>query len=312
MRERRDVRLVNWNLNWKATNTERAGQVELVKELAPDLLTIQEVSARTLDPFEELFDWCVFALGENPDDASWSKRLGTAVLGRGLGLLGQMSVAPTWFGLGDDVRWKASRFSRRATWARVGLGDGGTGFLVGSLHASPAAGDIAEHKPWFHAGVGRWLADTEEPWIFGIDANTPATDPPDARDVRWCWPRTAEHPGEDELLGALARHDGRDLLRDWLKYHPDELDRIRAARPDGPLAASYLLRKGPVRYDHCWATSEFGVRSVEYLQRSLEFSDHTAIVAEVTFDPSRVTPTLGARDGGDVGDADTTRAAVVA
>ena len=314
MRESRTIRLVNWNLNWKASRAEREGQIDLVRELAPDLLTVQEVSAGILRPFEELFDWSVFALGENPDDPRWSSRIGTAVLGRGLELelLGQMSVAPTWFELDHDTRWKANRFSRRATWARVGIGGSEPAFLVGSLHASPAAGDVGEHKPWFHAGLGRWLARTDEPWIFGIDANTPATDAPDPVDTRWCWPRTDAHPGEDELLGNLARHAGRDLLRDWLDGRPDELERIRAERPNGPLATSYRLRTGPVRYDHCWATPEFSVHSIEYLQRSLEFSDHTAIVAEVTFDPHMPAPTLGVRDGGDVGDVGTARAAVVA
>ena len=279
-------RVVSWNVNWRASNEQRVGQLRLIADLAPDLLLLQEVSAVTLRPFAQRYDWSVFALGANPNDPRWTSRIGTAVLGnQRFRVKAQMLVAPTWFRLGDDLRWKANRFARRATWAELELANGAGPLLVGSLHASPAAGDIAEHKPWYHSGVARWLDDVTTPWLFGIDANTPAVDSLDPTATRWCWPKTEAHPGEDELLGSLAQHDGRDLFRVWIDQQPEAKERLRRERPDGPLAVSHRLRSGPVRYDHCWATPDVKVQRIEYLAEAFQYSDHAAIVADLRYAP---------------------------
>jgi endonuclease/exonuclease/phosphatase family metal-dependent hydrolase len=275
-------RFVSWNLEWAASRERREGQIELIRELAPDLLAVQEVKATTLRPLDELFAWKVFALGPNPDDRYWTTRFGTAVLGGPRATLtGQMLIAPTWFALSDDLRWKANRFARRATWARVRLEGEEQEFLVGSLHASPAAGPIGAHKPWFHGRVARWLEQAEHPWLFGIDANAPAAEGANPARTRWGWPRTEGRPGEDELLGPQAAHRGRDLLRVALEEAPAVLERVTKDRPDGPLAVSYQLRAGPVRYDHCWGSPEFLVHRVEYLQEGFRFSDHAPIVCDL-------------------------------
>jgi endonuclease/exonuclease/phosphatase family metal-dependent hydrolase len=275
-------RFVSWNLEWAASRERRRGQVELIRELAPDLLAVQEVKATTLRMFEDQFAWKVFALGPNPDDRYWTARFGTAVLGGPRTTLArQMLVAPTWFALEDALRWKANRFARRATWARVRLEGSDQDVLVGSLHASPAAGPIGAHKPWFHGRMAHWLEEVDEPWLFGIDANAPGAEGAEPERTRWGWPRTPERPGEDELLGARVAHRGRDLLRLALDEDPDELARLLEARPDGPLAVSYQLRAGPVRYDHCWATPEFTVQRIEYLEEGFEFSDHAPIVCDL-------------------------------
>ena len=278
-------RFVSWNLQWSSSKQQREGQLALLEQLAPDVLAVQEVKDTTLRPLAKQFDWKVFALGDNPDDRYWTTRMGTAVLGGPrTSLEGQMLVAPTWFGLEDRWRWKANRFARRATWARITLDGSDTVLRVGSLHASPAAGDIGDHKPWFHAGIGRWLEQVREPWLFGIDANAPGVDPPNPDEVSWGWPQTETRPGEDQLLGSRAKHRGRDLLRAWLADHPDELDRIASERPRGPLAISYQLGGGPVRYDHCWATPELRVHHIEYLAEGLEHSDHAPVVCDLSID----------------------------
>jgi endonuclease/exonuclease/phosphatase family metal-dependent hydrolase len=275
-------RFISWNLEWAASRERRRGQVELIRELDPDLLAVQEVKATTLRLFEDQFAWKVFALGPNPDDRYWTARFGTAVLGAPrAALTGQLLVAPTWFALDDALRWKANRFARRATWARVRLEGSDQDILVGSLHASPAAGPIGAHKPWFHGRMAHWLEEVDEPWLFGIDANAPGAEGADPERTRWGWPRTSQRPGEDELLGAQVAHRGRDLLRVALDEDPDELAQITATRPYGPLAVSYRLRAGPVRYDHCWATPEFTVRRIEYLEAGFEFSDHAPIVCDL-------------------------------
>jgi endonuclease/exonuclease/phosphatase family metal-dependent hydrolase len=280
----RAVRFVSWNLSWQASAEQRRGQIDLLRRLAPDLLAVQEVSAARLRPLEELFSWSVFSIGPH-GGPSWTQQQGTAVLGgHRCELTSQMLIAPWWFELPsfETSPWISIRCSRRATWAHVRLGGTDLNFLVGSLHAQPATGDIAEHKAWFHSGVARWLAHTPEPWIFGIDANTPGHDAIDPAETRWAWPRTAERPGEDDLLGPTPEHRGRDLLRDWLDSRPEQFERIRRDRPTGPLAVSYQLPRGPVRYDHCWATPELMVHHIEYLEEALEYSDHAAIVADVS------------------------------
>jgi endonuclease/exonuclease/phosphatase family metal-dependent hydrolase len=295
-------RFVSWNLQWSSSAEQRLGQLELIRQLAPDLLAVQEVKAPTLRPLEALFDWKVFALGPRPDDRYWTSRVGTAVLGKAsMTLESQMLISPTWFGLDDRWRVKANRFARRAAWARVRPAGCADPLLVGSLHASPATGPIGAHKPWFHAGVGRWLAEVQEPWLFGIDANTPGVDHPDPNLVEWCWAQTDDQPGEDELLGDLAAHRGRDLLRDWLAQHPEELQAIRSDRPEGPLAVSYHLASGPVRYDHCWATPEITVENIEYLEEALAHSDHAPIICDLTLSdvPGSQDSQAGAKPNGD-------------
>jgi exonuclease III len=63
-------RFVSWNLEWAASRERREGQIELIRELAPDLLAVQEVKATTLRPLDELFAWKVFASDRNPTTAT--------------------------------------------------------------------------------------------------------------------------------------------------------------------------------------------------------------------------------------------------
>ena len=112
-------RFMSWNVCWSTSALDRQRQVELVRELAPDLLALQEVRQPVVRRFAELFAWEVFAIGPVPGDRHWKARHGTAVLGGDRTRLeDQELIAPTWFGLPDDERWKANRFSRRATLAR--------------------------------------------------------------------------------------------------------------------------------------------------------------------------------------------------
>ena len=83
------------------------------------------------------------------------------------------------------------------------------------------------------------------------------------------------------MLGAWPLHRGRDLLRDWLSRHPDELAAIVQQRPGGPLAVSYHLGGGPVRYDHVWATTEVQVDRIDYLSEGPWHSDHAPIVCDL-------------------------------
>lgn len=275
-------RFMSWNVCWSTPARDRHRQVELVREIAPDLLALQEVRQPVVRRFAALFAWEVFAIGPVPGDRYWKTRQGTAVLGgHRTRLEGQELIAPTWFDLPDEQSWKANRFSRRATWARVSIDGCGQTLQVGSLHASPATKPILEHKPWFHGGVARWLQHRDEPWLFGIDANAPGRDHPDITKSTWGWPARDGRPGEDQLLGASPAHRGRDLLRDWLSHHSDELDALVRQRPNGPLAVSYHLGGGPVRYDHVWATTDVQVDRIDYLSDGPWHSDHAPVVCDL-------------------------------
>ncbi len=160
--------------------------------------------------------------------------------------------------------------------------DGGSPFLVLSLHATPGTDrDLGRHKSWFHAGVSRWLAAQTSPWLAGIDANTPRIDHADAALVEFHVPRTMEGPGEDELLGMSAPHRGRDLFRVFLRDNPGRLEHLRRHSPTGPLAVSHRLGSVGVRYDHVLATEEFSPLNVEYVP-AFDASDHAAVVADIS------------------------------
>lgn len=277
-----EFRFMSWNVCWSTSARDRQRQVELVREVAPDVLALQEVRQPVVQRFAEHFAWEVFAIGPVPGDRYWKARQGTAVLGGDrTSLEGQELIAPSWFGLPDTENWKANRFSRRATWARISIEGHDRPLQVGSLHASPATKPIWEHKPWFHGGVARWLEQRDGPWLFGIDANAPGRDHPDITKTTWGWPARSDRPGEDQLLGAAPLHRGRDLLRDWLSRHPDEMATIVQQRPNSPLAVSYHLGGGPVRYDHVWATTEVQVDRVDYLSEGPWHSDHAPIVCDL-------------------------------
>jgi hypothetical protein len=90
-----------------------------------------------------------------------------------------------------------------------------------------------------------------------------------------------------------VEHGLSDVLRSWLAVRPRELEAIRVARPDGPLAISHFTgRSGgslgtPHRYDSIWATPEFEVADVSYLydEAVAAGSDHAAVVVDLQFAP---------------------------
>lgn len=255
----------SWNLDGRANAAAIDRQVAAIAEHRPHLLLAQEVAVGRMWRLEEHFDWVVHS---TPDVTGRRRHYGTAVFGRDpIDLDAGMCTAPEVFGLPDGMSWLAVKFARYATWAQVRIAGVGS-VLAGSLHAKPAAGEADRHKPFFHAGIDRWLTGQELPWVFGIDANTPAADHHDEALVDWCWPMTDDWPGEDQLLGVHRRNRGRDLLRDVLPA-------------DAPRPWSHELRWGRVRYDHLWATSEFQPLAVEYWTDLLDASDHAPVVATV-------------------------------
>jgi hypothetical protein len=130
----------------------------------------------------------------------------------------------------------------------------------------------------FHRVCADWLAEQEGSTIFGVDANGPFVDHPDLE--RW-QPAMA---GDANLIGPSPRHHLTDALYRWLADRPSELEAIREARPQGPLAVSYRTTGDhrPCRYDHIYVTNDINVDNIEYRAPRADGSDHGAIVATLT------------------------------
>jgi hypothetical protein len=97
-------------------------------------------------------------------------------------------------------------------------------------------------------------------------------------------------PGDDLLVGPAKLHPLEDVLRRWLDEHPEELDRLRAERPGGPLALSYRTGRRKLhpgtdrRFDSIWVSPQFEVDAVAYpyAECIAAGSDHAAVVVDLT------------------------------
>lgn len=173
----------------------------------------------------------------------------------------------------------------------------GSPVTVASYHAPPGV-TWKQVKPRQAVAFARWLATEPGAVVFGADTNTPETDHPDFARTRCHW--HTGHPGleidevgEDALTGPDKLHPLRDCLRVWLEGSPHEAERIRAERPDGPLAISHRTGKRRARpgnarrFDSIWVTSHFEVRDVlyDYDGAIAAGSDHALVTARLRWKP---------------------------
>jgi hypothetical protein len=149
-------------------------------------------------------------------------------------------------------------------------------------------------KPAQAVQLARWLASVQGPVVLGGDFNTPKVDPPDRGGIRTHWHSGDDKlkglPGDDLLVGPEPVHGLRDVLRLYLANRPEDLDLIRADRPNGPLMTSYCTDSAGqrrYRYDAIWVTSHFTVGSVEYVyDEAIEAgTDHALVLAGLTVGP---------------------------
>ena len=173
----------------------------------------------------------------------------------------------------------------------------GVQLQVASYHAPPGV-SWKILKPRQAVLFARWLAATNGPVIFGADGNTPVLDAIDFKNSRTHWHSGSlslhGEPGDDLLFGPDKIHPLDDALRLWLKQHPDELDRLAAERPQGPLAVSYRTgrRKNSPgtdrRFDAVWVSPQFLVTHVHYPYEDscTAGSDHSAVVVDLTMSGS--------------------------
>ncbi len=159
----------------------------------------------------------------------------------------------------------------------------GVRLRVCSFHARPATSGRSGRPPLgytrqlFHCVCADWLAEHDGPMLFGVDANSPYVDHPDP--AHW-QPSMA---GDATLIGPQPRHHLTDALYRWLDAHPQELQHVRAERPDGPLAISYVTSGAAreVRFDHLFVTDDLDVESITYRPPGADGSDHGAVLARL-------------------------------
>jgi hypothetical protein len=254
-----------------------------------DLILLQEVRKVDLNGLRDEFDWCCHSLG--PDIHSMV--LGVAILGRdGVEPLATHQLAAVDFVNGevyDDLgRW----FHERHLALDVRL-ESGTEVRVASFHATPGTSDgpgspkrgVGQLKPWFHTRIAQWLSTWDMPFLFAVDANSPAIDVLDWEGVRFHIPCAGTgRPGEDFLIGppGTRLHRAEDLWRVWLNSAAGKLDRD-AVPVEGPLARAHFTGGRWYRYDHLYATSDIVPVAMAYQapdsNPETAISDHALVTA---------------------------------
>ena len=275
------MRVATWNLNRRGVlAVEALG--ELLREQRVDLLLAQELNTGISKDLVERagLDWILTAFDAGATSEGLGRgrrRAAAAIAGRGrppaqAGLLGGTSLA------------------ERAVWARVPSAAGE--IAVMAYHAPPGVswGSVkVDHAQALHA----WILEQSAPVIVGADANTPEVDHPEPDLVRTHWHTGARRlkgrAGDDVVFGGSPTHGLRDAYRMWLAEHPDELERIRRERPQGPLAVTHRTgrRKDspghPRRFDAVWVGPEIQVIGVEhYYEAALSAgTDHALVIADL-------------------------------
>lgn len=159
-----------------------------------------------------------------------------------------------------------------------------------SFHAPHAAANSEEErmmriarKNAAYSELVSGVNSTKGPIVVGMDANS-WTDPVDLH------PHDPEYEQHEVARFHLSdpRHGLRDAYRVWLDDHPDELERVRRLRPDGPLAVTYQRGKqnSPIvnRMDRIYTSPDWTVSSVEhgYAESVAAGSDHAYVLAALT------------------------------
>jgi hypothetical protein len=274
------MRVVSWNLYNRGPKAAK-WQGGLLRELAPDLMLLQEVNPGSSEVLRAAAgaDWMVKAIdlrSPKPDDSPVRRR-GVAIAGRG-------PRPCRWWLLGGIPQSERILLIESQT--------EGTPFIAVSYHAPPGViyGVI---KPQQAVVFASWLSKQNGPLLFGADANTPLIDALDFADTRTHWHtghrKLQGEPGDDLLVGPDKVHDLVDALRCWLALHPDEMDRLRASQPSGPLAITHRTGRrkdspgNPRRFDSVWVSRHWVVRHIEHLyEKGIEAgSDHAPVMVDL-------------------------------
>jgi endonuclease/exonuclease/phosphatase family metal-dependent hydrolase len=282
-----ELNVASLNLCWQASDVHRARQREVIRAGNYDVVLLQEARKVDLRAIQEDFDWCCHSLSPEVHHTV----LGTAILGRnGTTPIAQHQLPREAFAnteVYDDLaRW----FHERHIAVDVQVADGPTVRML-SAHATPGTSDgpgspkrgVGHLKPWFHTQLALWIREWPSPFLFAIDANTPAVDTLDWATTRFHIPADGEgRPGEDLLLGPPGRrlHQARDLWRVWLDRPEGAPDR-EDVPAEGPLARSHLTGGSWYRYDHLYATEDIAPKAMRYTWDP-SVSDHSLVSATIS------------------------------
>jgi hypothetical protein len=253
----------------------------LLRELAPDLMLLQELNPGSSKVLADAAgaDWMVRAIdlrAPEPDDSPVRRR-GVAIAGHGL------PPRRSWL-------FGGIRLSERIV--LIETQTEGTPFIVASYHTPPGV-SWGIVKPRQAVAFASWLSTQNAPLLFGADANTALIDAFDFANTRTHWYTGNRHlngeNGDDFLFGPCKEHDLDDALRRWLALHPDEMDRLHASKPSGPLAITHRTgrRKNSPgtgrRYDSVWVSRHWVVRHIKHLYEEgiAAGSDHAPVMVDL-------------------------------
>jgi hypothetical protein len=274
------VRVVSWNIAFRGPKAAKR-QGGLLRQLAPDLMLLQELNPGSSAVLADAAgaDWMVRAIDlrtPEPDDSPVRRR-GVAIAGHGL------PRCRSW--LLDGIR-----LSERILFIETQTD--GTPFIAVSYHAPPGV-SWGIVKPQQAVAFASWLSTQNGPLLFGADANTPLIDAFDFANTRTHWHTGDRHlngeAGDDLLFGPGKVHDLDDALRGWLALHPDEMNRLGASKPFGPLTITHRTgrRKNSPgterRYDSVWVSRHWVVRHIEHLYEEgiAAGSDHAPVMVDL-------------------------------
>ncbi len=288
--------MLSWNVN--SFNPRRTGdKIRLLDIYEWDIAVLQEVvPAMSLEL--EAQPW-VTGLVDGVALAGSSGRgvNGCVVITRGDCRVRRGWVLPT--DTATQVPGLADAVPRadRAVAAEIAIGDHQVTAV--SFHAGHAAGRDDQQRAWLIARKVRGyvalhdaLRQLKGPVVVGMDTNawSDTTNDPFTAVI------DAENPQAaiDEFLlgiGTYGQHGLRDAWVAWLAEHPADLARIRALRPQGPLAVTY--RRGsanyPVadRFDRIYTSSHLEVEQVSHhFDEGIGAgSDHGPVIATLQLTP---------------------------
>jgi hypothetical protein len=275
-----EMRVISCNLMFRGLEAAKR-QGTLLRQLAPDLMVLQELNPGSSADLRDAAgaDWIVRAIDlRSPGSENLPMlRHGVAIAGHG--------PAPCRSWLLDGIL-----LSEQILFIETQTH--GMPFVAMSYHAPPgvAYGIV---KPRQAVAFASWLSTQNGPLMFGADANTPLIDAPDFAKTRTHWHtgdrRLLGEPGDDLLFGPGKGHDLDDSLRRWLALHPDEMGRLEASKPSGPLAITHRTgrRKNSPgagrRFDSVWVSRHWVVRHIEHLYEEgiAAGSDHAPVVVDL-------------------------------
>lgn len=272
------VRVVSWNLMFRSAVAARC-QGELLRELRPDLVLLQEVNLGAAAALQRAAgaDWLICAA-----DLRIRAEGDRAVRSRGVAIAGYGPAPRAWLATDAPLPERALMIETVVEGVRL---------TAASYHAPPGVNwkiDKARQAVAF----ARRLSALEGPVLLGADANTPLIDGVDFADTRTHWHtgsrRLHGELGDDLLFGPGKIHPLDDALRRWLADHPAEAAAL-ARRPPGHLAVTHRTgkrRDSPGtgrRFDSIWMTRHWTVSHIDHLydEGIAAGSDHAVIVADL-------------------------------